>query len=63
MRTVPFSAVSRKLVKDPITEGLKELVALGLIRWADPHIGPDDWPPNLPLPIEFIEGEAIPTEE
>jgi hypothetical protein len=52
MHTIPHRRVSRR---DPIREGVKQLVALGLVRWTDEHIGPDDWPDTLPLPIKFEE--------
>jgi hypothetical protein len=59
--TIPHGQVSRRRVKpDPINEGLKELIDLGLIRWTCEHVQVDDWPSHLPLPIEFTEqGEAV----
>lgn len=48
---------------DPIWVGINELLALGLIRWMDPYIGPDDWPNQLPLPVEFPKADAIPSTE
>jgi hypothetical protein len=57
MHSMTPHTVSRR--KDPRVEAIKELVALGFIRWTDPAIGPDEWPDNLPLPIELTEkGEA-----
>ena len=53
-RTIPHGRVSRR-VKDPITEGIKELVSLGLVRWTCEHVSPDDWPHDLPLPVVFTE--------
>jgi hypothetical protein len=65
MQTIPHGPVSRRKVEsDPINEGLKELIALGLIRWTCEHVQVDDWPSHLPLPVEFTEqADAIPTTE
>jgi hypothetical protein len=62
MQTIPHGPVSRRRV-DPINEGLKELIALGLIRWTCEHVQVDDWPSYLPLPVVFTEqADSIRTE-
>jgi hypothetical protein len=61
--TIPHRRASRR-AKDPIWEGINELLALGLIRWTCEHVQPDDWPHHLPLPIEFTDkADAIPRTE
>lgn len=64
MQTIPHGPVSRRRVEpDPINEGLKELIALGLIRWTCEHVQVDDWPRYLPLPVVFTDkADSIRTE-
>ena len=62
MRTVPHAWVSRRR-QDQTIKGLRELIDLGLIRWNCPHLGPEDWPDDMPIPVEYTgKADTIRTE-